>query len=173
MSSLTRYALWLAPEEAASGPLQLVINELASRYSGPIFSPHMTLLGWAKGEEEALIAKTESLASTLAPIDVNLTGFAGAPYYFRCFFAPLDSSGELRHAVNEASSIFDASAGTNYQPHISLLYGQLDREEKKSIPGQIGDKVPRTFSLDSVQLVRMSVSVSGWVAVAESPLTGS
>lgn len=173
MSSLTRYTLWLAPDEAASGPLQLVINQLASRYSGPVFAPHMTLLGWVKGEEDELVSKTESLASMLPSIKTQLTGFAGAPYYFRCFFAPLESTAQLRHAVNEASSLFSASAGANYQPHISLLYGQLDREEKKTIPGQIGERVPRRFSLNTVQLVRMSVSVSGWTTLAEFPLTGS
>jgi len=173
MTNLTRYALWLAPEEAASTQLQSVIDQLAASYAGPRFAPHMTLLGWVRGEEEELIEKTASLATQLAPIEVKATGFAGAPYYFRCFFAPLESTGPLRQAVGDAAHHFGASAGMDHIPHVSLLYGQIDREEKKKVPQQIGEKVPRRFLLDRLQLIRMSVSVSGWEMVTEAPLTGS
>lgn len=173
MTNLTRYALWLVPDEAAGTQLQSVIDQLAALYSGPHFSPHMTLLGWVRGEEEELIEKTASLATQLVPIKVRATGFAGAPYYFRCFFAPLESTGELRQAVGDAAHHFGASAGMDHTPHVSLLYGQIDREEKKKVPQQIGDKVPRHFTLDRLQLIRMSVSVSGWELVSEAPLTGS
>ena len=172
MTNLTRYALWLVPDEAAGTQLQSVIDQLAAHYSGPRFAPHMTLLGWVRGEEEALIEKTASLAARLAPIEVKATGFAGAPYYFRCFFTPLESSSSLRQAVGDAAHHFGASTGSDHTPHVSLLYGQIDREEKKTIPQQVGQKVPRRFTFDRLQLVRMSVSVSGWEAVTEVPLTG-
>lgn len=173
MASLTRYALWVAPEEAASQQLQSVIGQLAAAYSGPVFSPHLTLLSWVRGEEQELASKTESLASSMAPLTTKITGFAGAPYYFRCFFAPLESSSKLRQAVSNATQHFNASAGSGYLAHVSLLYGQMDRKMKKTIPGQIGQKVPLRFSFDKIQLVRMSVSVSAWTTVAEFPLTGS
>ena len=172
MTNLTRYALWLAPDEAASIQLQSVIDQLAASYSGPRFAPHMTVLGWVRGEEEELAEKTASLAAGLAPIEVKATGFAGAPYYFRCFFAPLESSAPLRRAVGDAAHHFGTSAGMDHTPHVSLPYGQIDREEKKTVPQQIGQKVPRRFTLDRLQLVRMSVSVSAWEIVTESPLTG-
>jgi len=173
MTNLTRYALWLVPDEAASTQLQSVIDQLAAHYSGPRFTPHMTLLGWVRGDEEALIEKTGTLAARLAPIEARATGFAGAPYYFRCFFSPLESSSSLRQAVGDAAHHFGTSAGMDHSPHVSLLYGQIDREEKKTIPQLIGQKVPRRFTFDRLQLVRMSVSVSGWEAVAEVQLTGS
>jgi len=173
MTNLTRYALWLIPDETAGTQLQSVIDQLAEHYSGPRFAPHMTLLGWVRGEEEALIEKTASLAARLAPIEVKATGFAGAPYYFRCFFAPLESSSSLRQAVGDAAHHFGSSAGMDHAPHVSLLYGQIDREEKKTIPQQIGEKVPRQFTLDRLQLIRISVSVSGWEIVTEAQLTGS
>jgi len=131
MSLLTRYALWLVPEDAAASQLHSVIRQLADRYTTPVFSPHMTLLGWVKGEETELAGKLEALAARLTPIQARLTGFAGAPYYFRCFYSPVESSTELRQAVDEASHAFGASAGSDFQPHISLIYGQLDRDEKK------------------------------------------
>ena len=172
MTNLTRYALWLVPDEAAGTQLQSVIDQLASTYSGPGFTPHMTLLGWVRGEEEELVEKTASLAARLAPIEVKATGFAGAPYYFRCFFAPLESTSSLRQVVGDAAHHFGVSAGMDHTPHVSLLYGQIDREEKKTIPQLIGQKVPRRFTLDRLQLIRMSVSVSGWETVTEAPLTG-
>jgi len=173
MTNLVRYALWLVPDEASSAQLQSVIDQLAASYSGPTFSPHMTLLGWVRGEEEDLIQKTEALATQLAPLEVKATGFAGAPYYFRCFFAPLESSSELRKLVGDAAHHFSSNAGMDHLPHISLLYGQIDREEKKKVPEQIGQKVPRRFTMDRIRLIRMSVSVSGWETIAEATLTGS
>lgn len=170
MTQTARYALWLKPDSAAEQQFQAVINQLASSYHGPHFTPHMTLLGRLFGEETDLIAKTGSLATRLNEFAARVTGFAGAPYYFRCFFAPLASSPELRHAVDEASSQFQSSAGSDFSPHISLLYGQLHRDEKKQIPGKIGDAVPRSIKFDRLQLIRMSLSVSAWEVVAENPL---
>jgi len=172
MSLLTRYALWLVPEDAAASQLHSVIRQLADRYTTPVFSPHMTLLGWVKGEETELAGKLEALAARLTPIQARLTGFAGAPYYFRCFYSPVESSTELRQAVDEASHAFGASAGSDFQPHISLIYGQLDRDEKKTIPGQIGEKVPRKLLFNRLQLIRITVSVSGWETVAEAQIPG-
>lgn len=172
MSLLTRYALWLVPDDAGTLQLHTVIRQLADRYTTPVFTPHMTLLGWVKGEEAELVAQLETLAAKLAPIEARLTGFAGAPYYFRCFFAPIESSPELRQAVDEASHTFGANAGTDFKPHLSLLYGQLDREEKKTIPGQIGEKVPRKLLFNRLQLIRITVSVSGWETVAEAEIAG-
>jgi len=173
MTQATRYALWLKPDDAAEQQLQAVINTLAVKYRAPQFTPHMTLLGRLFGEEADLDAKTESLAARLNEFSVKLTGFAGAPYYFRCFFAPIASSPELRHAVDEAASHFSASAGSDFAPHISLLYGTLHRNEKKQIPGLIGDAVPRSLKFSELQLIRMSLSVSAWEVVARHPLIRS
>ena len=171
MAQTTRYALWLKPETAAEQQLQAVIDTLAERYRAPRFAPHMTLLGRLFGDEADLAAKTEMLAATLQKFPVSVPGFAGAPYYFRCFYAPVASSPELRHAVDEAGSQFKASAGADFLPHLSLLYGQLHRDEKRQIPGIIGNAVPRSLEFDRLQLVRMSLSVSAWEVVAEHPLS--
>jgi 2'-5' RNA ligase len=170
MTQSTRYALWLKPEAAADQQLQAVINQLATEYHAPPFAPHITLLGRLFGDESELAAKTETLAGRLNEFSPRVTGFAGAPYYFRCFFSPVASSPELRHAVDEASSTFGASAGSDFSPHISLLYGQLHRDEKKQIPAKIGDAVPRSLTVDRLQLIRMSLSVPAWEIVTEHPL---
>lgn len=173
MAQSPRYALWLKPDAVADQQLQAVINQLAARYHAPVYFPHMTLLPRLFGEETDLSEKASQLASSLKPIAVRLTGFAGAPYYFRCFYAPLASSSELRQAVNDATELFQSGAGSDFLPHISLLYGQLHRDEKKQIPAVIGDAVPVSFRLDRLQLVRMALSVSAWEVINEFPLTGN
>lgn len=172
MSSLSRYALWLAPDDVGTAQLQAVIHQLAERYGGPVFAPHVTLLGRIHGDEDELATRLDSLASGIPPIQAALTGYAGKPYYFECFFSPVENSAELGQLVEQASTTFGSDADPNFEPHVSLLYGQLDRAQKKTIPEQIGDKVPRQLLLNRLQLVRMTVSVSGWEVLAEATLTG-
>lgn len=173
MANTTRYTLWLMPDDTSMAQLQAVIDQLGGRYQGPQFAPHVTLLGWVRGDEDELKEKTGKLAASLPTLPVTINGLAGAPYYFRCFFARLQDNDGIKHATTQAIGIFKIKPTSDFLPHISLLYGQLDRDEKKTIPEQVGDKIPRNLTLDKLRLVRMSVSVSGWETVAEVPLSGS
>jgi hypothetical protein len=59
---------------------------------------------------------------------------------------------------------------SDYLPHLSLVYGHLQRTKKTSLRNEVEDKLPPDFVTDRLQLVHIAVSVPDWRVVITSPL---
>lgn len=165
MSEITRYALWLLPAEPVSTAFADLIESLRKSYRGPGFAPHVTLLGWVTGKEEALAQATAQLAAQVEPITLRPVGLDGEPYYFRCFYLKLDKSEPLLRAHEKASALFSAGHSSDYLPHLSLIYGQLSAPQKTRLQKELIDTLSAEFVVDRVQLVHIAVAVADWRVV--------
>jgi 2'-5' RNA ligase len=173
MNEVTRYALWLLPEEAASATFADIIVRLGGRYQGPSFIPHVTLLGWITGAEEQLSQTTAQLAQQLRILKLRAAGFGGEQYYFRCFYIKLEASPGLIQAHAQASAVFNAGHSSDYIPHLSLVYGQGTVVDKPTLSRELTTGLPPEFSVDRLQLVHITVSVADWRAVTTCTLGGA
>lgn len=170
MTEITRYALWLLPAEPVSTAFADLIESLRKSYRGPRFAPHVTLLGWVTGTEEALAQATAQLAAQLEPLTLRPVGLDGEPYYFRCFYLKLEKSEPLLRTHEQASALFNAGHSSDYLPHLSLIYGQLSAPQKRRLQGELIDTLSAEFVADRLQLVHITVSVADWRAVTTCPL---
>jgi len=165
-----RYALWLAPSPDSAQALAQPMTWLRQQFGGPVFAPHVTLLGRITGEESLLIARTNELAHRLHRQRLPIGPVSGEVYYFRCLYAVLDKSRPLLQAHADALSVFGYNARDDYLPHISLWYGQLDGDEKGRLRSAISIRLPEAIDIDRLQLVHISVDVAGWRVVTEAEL---
>lgn len=173
MPTRKRYALWLVPEEPATEEFGGLIDTLSTRYGGPRFSPHVTLLGWILGEDEALAETTARLAEQLTSLPVRTAGLFGEAYYFRCLYTRLEKSKELLAAHDHASNAFGAGYANDYRPHLSLAYGHLSAEEKTTLRGELNGTVPKEFTVNRLELVRITVTIADWRVVTRCTLNAS
>ncbi len=67
------YNIFLIPSGSAYDLLEATVAELSRTYHGPIFVPHVTLLGGLGGPEEEVFIRTSQLAGRLQPLEINLT----------------------------------------------------------------------------------------------------
>ena len=165
-----RYALWLAPSADSAQALSQPMAWLRDQLGGPAFAPHVTLLGRISGEEATLVEHTAGLAGRLARLRARITGVSGETCYFRCLYATLDKSAPLVGAQADALSAFGYAARDDYLPHVSLWYGQLDGDEKGRLRSALTTRLPGEIEIDRLQLVHVTVDVSGWRVVAEAEL---
>jgi len=170
VSEVTRYALWLLPDAAASDTVGEVIGRLSARYHGPRFAPHVTLLGWVTGSEQQLTKTTVQLAQQLRVLSLRGAGFDGEQYYFRCFYLKLETSRELMQAHEQASAAFNAGHSSDYLPHLSLVYGQGTVTDKPALRQELVTSLPVQFAVDRLQLVHITVSVADWRVVTTCTL---
>lgn len=173
MSEVTRYALWLLPDAAVSDTFGEVIGRLSTRYHGPRFTPHVTLLGWVTGSEQQLMQTTAQLAQQLRVLNLRGAGFDGEQYYFRCFYLKLEASQELKQAHGQASAAFNAGHSSDYMPHLSLVYGQGTITDKPALSQELAASLPAQFAVDRLQLVHITVSVADWRVVTTCALGGA
>ena len=170
MAEFKRYALWLLPDQVATDSFAGLINDLSNRYEGPRFAPHVTLLGRLTGPEDVLAETTQRLAQQMHALTLRPQGLAGEAYYFRCSYVKLEKSEQLLQAHERASNTFGSGYASDYLPHLSLVYGHLQRTAKTSLHSEVEDKLPPDFVADRLQLIHIAVSVPDWCVVITSPL---
>ena len=143
-----------------------VIADLSTRYDGPAFDPHLTLLGKLEGEQESLVDRTRQFARTLQPFEVRLKEPGYESSYFRCLLLPVEPSQTLLAAHQRATQIFDAQPASAFDPHVSLLYGLFPERVKRKIITALPPDLPSSFPLSRFQLIRAaSTNPQDWQVV--------
>ena len=163
---MSTFHLWLAPAGADYDRLAGVIAELSTRYHGPAFDPHLTLLGRLEGEEEVLVDRTRQFARVLHPFEVRLKEPGYEAQYFRCLFLPAEPSPPILEAHQRAMRIFDAQPASAFDPHVSLLYGMFPESLKREIVSALPPDLPSAFPASRIQLIRAgSTNPQDWQVV--------
>lgn len=165
------YTLWFVPKGQNYKRFSGLIKKLAKEYGGPIFEPHVTLLGDVIISEKEAIAKTRQLVSGQNPFKVGLVKIDYEDYFFRTLFVRAKVSKLLQDLHNRAKEIF--KVGTlPYMPHMSILYGNFPVEVKEKIIAEIGRNQKLQFDVSSVHLIKGG-EVWDWKEVGEFPFKPS
>ncbi len=133
---MERFAFWLEPASDEKTFLASLVRDLARRFDAPIFEPHLTLCGGALWDEQDALQVVRKLAlrSTyeleLDCIDVSERFTKTLFLRFRCS----DKVNQLRQAIGETLHLPTES---EFDPHLSLLYKEMEMAEKKELAGTI------------------------------------
>jgi hypothetical protein len=107
----------------------------------------------------------------VAPFDVALTGVGWEPVFFRSLYlraGPSAPMTALRGAAARALRLEPAP-----EPHLSLLYADLDEERKPAIAAGLELALPMTIRVDAAEVWGDSREDAGrWRRLARVPLTG-
>lgn len=165
MDTTERFSLWLLPDDTTSQTLSELMKQLRDRHGGPEFAPHITLFGLITGTEQELGSGLDKLAKQLDAFEVHTKSLWGKSDYFKCFFIQLNNSAELLRTRQLASDILAARMDSNYNPHISLLYGNQIRKHRAELVSELKDVIPEKITVDRLQLVKLDVSVANWQVI--------
>jgi 2'-5' RNA ligase len=168
-SPIVRASVWIRPAGEALDRLQHVIHVVHRRGGGPRFQPHLTLLSGSETTQADAEVKLKRLASRLQPFEIRLGRIEWRAEYFRCLYAAAEPSAELAAAQRAAYDAFEMNPPPPFEPHVSLLYGNLDEALKKELAAEAGGKLDVSFTATAVHLVNASpsVPVTGWKTLAE------
>ncbi|CAM9093653.1 unnamed protein product, partial [Laminaria digitata] len=161
------HSLWLVPREPARSTFQSVIDRLSSERTTANFGAHVTLIAGVEpeGGVAEVLSKAESLASELKAISAQVERTACKDLYFQSVFALLARDKALIDAHNAARVAFgqDPVEGSEYMPHVSLLYGDLRMDTREAIRQETEpDLINSELELDSIQVWCTIGVVSEW-----------
>lgn len=170
---LIRGSLWLRPTGPVLERLQELIRRLTARFGGHWPQPHVSLLGGIELTADGAEARLAALAERLRPVPIRLGALGYRNEHFRCFFASVEPSAELLDAQRAACEIFELKPAEPYEPHLSLLYGQIDEPTKAHLAKELGGRLDLSFTATSVHLVNASaaVPVARWHSLYERALS--
>lgn len=167
-----RYSIWLMPPSPVRARFARLIDTLSRRLGTPRFDPHVTLCGTADLHENDMLARVEGLAARLAPVPIRLTEVGYTDEYFRCLFVVAERSEQLLAAHRVACEAFGKPPAADFMPHLSLVYGELARERKEQIIGEIGRRFDAGFVADGISLCVPAGLPPHWRLLGPFPLTG-
>lgn len=172
MSNKPLYSLWLRPFGDIAFSLEQRIRKLSEKYGTHRFKPHVTLLGSIEKGKTELVQLTDTLASSLSPFEIVLTKAGYSDSFYQSLFVKVDPGEELLTARQRAEKLFEYDGEKSYMPHLSLLYGDLEREEKERILNVMGREFHLRFPINSLLLIRTDGLPDKWEHVHTADFSG-
>lgn len=155
-------SLWLMPDGVAGDRLAGTVARLASRFGTEAFAPHITLLAGLPGVEPDVVERAANLASSLAPFRIDLTRVDGREEHFRCLFVHAGLGAGLRSAHVQAARAFGRTNDPDFLPHLSLVYGRLDRTTKERLGLELATETALSFEARALHVWRTEGLVAEW-----------
>jgi len=159
---MIRYCIWLTFD---SNELRDTIIEFAKKYNCPIFQPHITLLGRIdanlikiKSAIYNIIEKFDS--KSITPNKVNYT-----EDYSKSYFLEIKEKQTLTNWHKRICDILNIESDKEYIPHISLMYNELQIEDKEQI--ELPFKIGKSFRIKSIQITECHGEVENWQPIFE------
>lgn len=178
------YSLWFVPPPSCTlfKTIDQEIYHLASHTScaAPIFIPHVTLLGGISSPLSNVLQISKNLASQLHSFDIILDRVSYGTIFHQCVYILCKNNDDIMQAGNEARQAFFKQVApellhSKYMPHMSLLYSNIEENERKEIAEREQAKVfaaggDHHFTADSFQLWYTPVedtSLQSWKLIEE------
>ena len=164
------FSLWLMPSDEVYHRLKQIIFQLSQRFSSPAFEPHVTLLGRLEGTETDLCSKARILARKLKPVLIRLGEVDYTNEYFRCLFVQVALSQSISKAYRMSMETFQAGKRSEFMPHLSLVYADLNTAAKLMIIREIGTSLSDEFQVHSMDLYSTTGPPETWYRIGQFEL---
>ena len=171
-----RGSVWIRPEGPAAIALEQAIRSIQKRYGGPGGWPHITVAQDLECPVLELERRLEEIAAQVPPFPVRLDGIGWREEYWRCLFVRVQPSDDLLAAHRAAREAFGLKPVTDFEPHVSLLYGQFGEDRKQQMAVELGERLADLrFDAGAIEFVNAApeVPVEEWRTLHEQPLVPS
>ncbi|KAL0305571.1 UNVERIFIED_CONTAM: Cyclic phosphodiesterase [Sesamum radiatum] len=126
------YSVWALPPEELTPRLKKLMEGLRSEFGGPEFEPHVTVVGAISLTESDARDKFNKVCEELKAYNSSVEKVDTGSFFYQCVFLRLHPTPEVVEASAHCCGHFGYKNSTPYMPHLSLLYGDLTDEEKKT-----------------------------------------
>jgi 2'-5' RNA ligase len=150
------------PEGGVHAELSALVQALAGRLGTVPFAPHVTLLPGLSGPEAEVLDASRALSGELAPLDVQPAGVDGLDQHYRCLFFRVAGRPALREAHERSARRFGRVPDPRFDPHLSLVYGSLDKGVRAALTRELGSRTPAPFVARRLHVWRTEGVVGEW-----------
>ena len=152
------FYLWLLPDYPAFDLLQKKIADLARIYSLPSFPPHVTLISVTASAREI---EKKLQAHFIPKIELRTTPPKSSSHFFKSIFLPVHPVQQLTSIHHQLSQSFGQPPKPDYNPHLSLLYGDHSHGRRMDIIRNMNTE-EQAFTCSRIALVAGGKKVEQW-----------
>jgi 2'-5' RNA ligase len=167
---------WLIPAEPAHRYFTTMISELATRFDAPAFAPHVTVYV-TEAEDENATELLKCVVANRPQYRLSIRGIDYSDTFTKTFFVQFRSEPELTALSANFRSASNSQREYRLNPHLSLLYKDIDRVTKRGLAASIALPFTevifdRVKAVVSPATIRSREDVEAWQVVAERRLIG-
>ena len=168
------YSLWIVPPADLAERLRRVIDDVATRYGGPAFAPHVTLSPNLSGSRETVAEVAARVAAETAPFDMTLADLATSNSYYFCVFHPVRARAALEAAYDAVRRELEPGVAGPYRPHLSVAYGLVEDEDRRHVAAAFNGDAGVSFPMREIELVETSQALAPheWRRLETFPVRG-
>ncbi|MFK7947631.1 MAG: 2'-5' RNA ligase family protein [Saprospiraceae bacterium] len=155
------YSIWLLPSEKESKRFQKIIDTLSESFKTPVFEPHLTLYTSIPVLSDELFYKISVLAALTSVFDLSIVQLQTSSHYFKSLFSTIENNKTLQELQKEIENLFP-NIEYNFQPHLSLLYGEVEDNLKNEKIESIQEKLINVFQVNRIAIVANQGEPNNW-----------
>lgn len=162
-----KYSIWILPPNPIYSHLSEIIKNLSTEFNGPVFEPHLTVVGnidmelaKLKKRVSEIAAKTEKLNLSLGPISFSTTYFQNVLVRVNSTADLMSLNFNLKNALKLQNDVF--------MPHFSLLYGEHNMYLREKAAMTV-KPITAQFTSDSLVITPSTPNPKDWIHSATIP----
>tara|TARA_B110000196_G_scaffold172475_1_gene148089 strand:- start:293 stop:811 length:519 start_codon:yes stop_codon:yes gene_type:complete len=152
--------VWGQFDQDSTKTLTNLKKELDVLLNGPFFDIHITLCGPFQSFDTNARKKLKDISNVLSPINLLSEDVQIKQEFFQSLFIKIKEDKSLLNLKTKIDNQF-TMPDKIFFPHISLYYGDKDKEKKTKAIKQL-DKFNNTFLLEKLCLVEVDEEISSW-----------
>ena len=162
---MEKYSLWLRPTQAQIDEFMKIISNLAHDFRSVPFPPHISLLSSYSNDLNTIKQTCENIVDQTQNFDIPLKLIDYTDTYYRNFFILALLTSTLANIYKTAKKELDYKTEEQYIPHVSLYYGKLDIESKKSLKEKLEGSYPKIINCQRIDLFNTTGEIPDWYLI--------
>jgi hypothetical protein len=163
------YSIWLRP--SAPFTYRQIIQNWGESFGTPVFEPHITLFSGIDDISDELFYQLGVLAALNTSFELRPKEVLSRADYFRALYLSFETTPPLKNIYAELQTLFP-HVRYPFEPHLSLLYGEIEAAEKRRLltPDLMRHLQTLSFSAQTISIMDISDEPEMWFSVEDFPL---
>lgn len=159
------YSIWLGFQGDSALKLQTAVSSLSKTFSGPVFQPHLTLVGDLELDLDEVHRLAEIFGRTAMPVELIVLDVEVSTKYFMALYLVIEIPSELQRTRERVARSANPATYELDAPHVSLLYTHAELSalapHQKALRDEFTEQKLQVAGLNIVQSSK-SLPISDW-----------
>lgn len=132
-----KISFWLIPSREDLAYFQEIINTFAKAYDAPTFTPHVTIFSGEYESETSLECIVEQATQGIKSLSLRVEQVLYTEEFTKSLFVQFQQNSTLSQICETLRSYAKIPSKFTLNPHLSLIYQNLNEDSKKKLITQI------------------------------------
>ena len=155
------YWLWGLFSSKDTSFLNEIKAKAQRKLKSPFFETHLTLTGPYLSIDNIFLKKLKTFAENYTSIMLHFGGYDFKQEIFESFYISIKNSPQLRELRRNIYELNNFDLTNNYNPHISLAYGNHKIKEKKELILRL-PVLNKPIRMSKIALIKVDEDINLW-----------